>query len=440
MWSSGTGKSPPSILPLLPSVTTQVQDKANRYRKTSCRYCEAPLAEPFLELGTMSLANSFLKESELRDGEFACPLSVTFCPKCRLVQLTHVVPPDLMFSNYLYVSSTTQTFRKHFADYAKEAKQKLGKKEGKALAVDIGSNDGLLTSCYQQEGMTAVGVEPAKNLSRAANEAGVPTVNDYFGQPAVEEILKRWGPADIVSGNNVFAHIDNIPDVLTNVNRLLNSNGIFVIEFPYLVTMLEKMLFDMIYHEHLSYIAVQPLRFILKKFNLEIFSIESVPSHGGSLRVYIQKKTGGRTPSPEVTLFLEREVQGGYGSIKIYQDFAKRVHQVKKDLKDFVEKVKSEGGTLSGYGAAAKGNTLINFCEFNRASIEYLVDDNPLKQNLFSPGAHIPVVSSRHLFEHPTQNVILFAWNFAADILKKLAPLRTEGVRFLTPLPEPKLV
>lgn len=421
-------------------MTTQVQNKTDRYRKTICRYCQAPLAEPFLELGTMPLANSFLTVLELEKEEFSCPLSVTFCPKCCLVQLTHVIPPGLMFSNYLYVSSTTQTFRKHFADYAKEAKQKLGKKRGPALAVDIGSNDGLLASCYRQEGMTGVGVEPAKNLSRAANEAGIPTVNDYFSQPAVEEILKRWGPADIVSGNNVFAHIDNIPDMLTNVNRLLHPCGIFVIEFPYLVTMLEKMLFDMIYHEHLSYLAVQPLRFVLKKFDLEIFSIESVPSHGGSLRVYIQKKAGGRTPSPEVALFLEREVKGGYHSIKIYQDFARRVRQVKKNLRGFVEEVKSEGGTLSGYGAAAKGNTLINFCEFNPETLEYLVDDNPLKQNLFSPGAHIPVVSSRHLFEHPTQNVILFAWNFAADILKKLVPLRAEGVRFLTPLPEPNLV
>lgn len=388
----------------------------------------------------MPLANSFLRREELNEKEFVCPLSVTWCTHCRLVQLTHVVPPEKMFSNYLYVSSTTATFKKHFSDYAKEAKKRLDKKSGPILAVDIGSNDGLLLSCYQREGMTAVGIEPAKNLSQEANRNGFATVNDYFGASSVQEILSRWGGADIVSGNNVFAHIDDIPNVCRSVNELLQPKGIFIIEFPYLVTLLEDILFDMIYHEHLSYIAVAPLKFLLAEFDLEIFAIEKVPSHGGSLRVFIQKKHGGRVISPEVASFLKTEEEKGCGSIRTYQDFAQKVCQVKRELLSFVEKIESEGKSVAGYGAPAKGNTLINFCGLTSDQIDYLVDDNPLKQNLFTPGAKIRVVASRHLFENPTDYVILFAWNFAEEILKKLQPLKPQGTKFIVPLPQPRLM
>lgn len=411
-----------------------------RYRKTACRYCNGRLPEPFLDLGTMPLANSFVTKKQAEDGEFACPLRVACCPSCFLVQLTHVVPPDLMFANYLYVSSTTQTFRRHFGDYARVAKEKLNKQSGTILAVDIGSNDGLLLSCYRGEGMKAVGVEPAKNLSEEANRNGLLTVNDYFGTAAVQKILRDFGLADIISANNVFAHIDDIHDVCRNVNQLLGPRGIFIIEFPYLVTMIEEMLFDMIYHEHLSYIAVTSLRSLLNHFDLEIFAIDRVTSHGGSLRVFIQKKTGGRAVSPEVDRLLENEAKKGYGSGALYTDFTKRVHQVREDLVTFVRELKSQEMSISGYGAPAKGNTLINFCGFRSSEIDYLVDDNPFKQNLLSPGAHIPVVSSKHLFERPTNSVIIFAWNFAEEIIRKMEPLRQKGVKFIIPLPEPRVV
>ena len=405
-----------------------------------CRYCKSSLAEPFLDLGTMALANSFITPEEVKKKEFTCPLRLTWCSVCKLVQLSHVVPPERMFSNYLYVSSTTQTFRKHFADYAKAAKARLLKKKGPWLAVDIGSNDGLLLSCYQNEGMKAVGIEPAKNLSEEANQKGFQTLNDYFSETVVREILETAGPADIISGNNVFAHIDDIHDVCRNVNRLLDKQGIFIIEFPYLVTMVENMLFDMIYHEHLSYIAVGPLQSLLRQFDLEIFAIEEVASHGGSLRVFIQKKNAGHSLSQEVGRFLKQEEAKGYGSFAVYQEFAKRVYQVKEKLVRFVDEIKATGKTVSGYGAPAKGNTLINFCGFRPSQIDYMVDDNPLKQNLLTPGAHLPVVSSQHLNEHPTDYVLIFAWNFAAEIIKKLELLKQKGAKFIVPLPEPKIV
>lgn len=424
------------------SLKTHAQKPAGTeiYRKTACRYCRSPLPEPFLDLGIMPLANSFLTRDELKENEFVCPLCLCWCPACKLVQLSHVVPPEKMFANYLYVSSTTQTFKKHFSDYAKRAKAHLLAKKSQFLAVDIGSNDGLLLSCYQNEGMKAVGVEPAGNLSEQANQRGFRTINNYFGKRAVDQILKESGPADIVSANNVFAHIDDIHTVCLNVERLLDPEGIFVIEFPYLGVMLDEMLFDMIYHEHLSYIAVTPLAHVLKQFGLEIFEIEPVASHGGSLRVSIQKKNGGHPLSPRVETFMAQEAEKGLGSQPVYLEFAERVHAVKKDLAGFVRELKSRGKSISGYGAPAKGNTLINFCGLRSSEIDYIVEDNPLKQNLFTPGARIPVVAGKQLFERPTDYVILFAWNFADEIMKKLTSLRQRGVKFVVPLPRPKII
>ncbi len=419
---------------------TSVTSKPDLYRKTQCRYCHSPLPESFLDLGTMSLANSFLKKEELGQEEFVCPLRLSWCSQCWLVQLSDVVPADKMFHNYLYVSSTTETFKRHFADYAKKIKARLVNPTSNLLAVDIGSNDGLLLSCYEKEGMKAVGVEPAVNLAEEANRNGITTINDYFGACTVDTILSQFGPADVISGNNVFAHIDDIHDVCRNVFRLLKSQGIFVIEFPYLGVMLEKMFFDMIYHEHLSYIGVCALTKLLEQFGLEIFAIEEVVSHGGSLRVFIQKKGAGRPVSGEVTDFLRKETEKGYGSFRVYQEFAGKVNRVKIELLREVSRILSKGKRISGYGAPAKGNTLINFCGLSPSQIDYIVDDNPLKQNLFTPGARIPVVPSSHLFSHPTDYVILFAWNFAEEIIKKLQPLRERDVKFMIPLPHLQVV
>jgi SAM-dependent methyltransferase len=345
----------------------------------------------------------------------------------------------MMFKDYLYVSSTTKTFQKHFADYARSVKEKLPHIE-RPLAIDIGSNDGLLLSCYLQEDMRAIGVDPAKNLADEANKKGLMTINDYFGEKSVKQILEDFGKADAISGNNVFAHIDDTRSVLRNVKELLDEKGLFVIEFPYLVTMVEGMLFDMIYHEHLSYIGILPLEYVLNDFGMEIFEIEEVASHGGSLRVFIQNREGGRPISPQVAKFAEKEQSGGYDSPAVYDNFAKRVYEVKEKLNKFVADAKKEKKSISGYGAPAKSTTLINFCGLTKDDIDYIVDDNPLKQNMLAPGAKIPVVSSAHLHEKPTDIVIIFAWNFAEEIIKKLEPLRQKGVKFIVPLPEPKIV
>jgi SAM-dependent methyltransferase len=414
-------------------------DTVKTYKKEKCRYCDTTLVQPFLNLGELPLANAFLTDEQAKKDEFRCPLALCFCAKCGLVQLSHVVPPKMMFSNYLYVSSTTKTFQTHFSEYAIAVRKKL-KVKREALAVDIGSNDGFLLKCYQQEGLKSVGVEPAKNLSETANTQGLETVNSYFNSESVKTIIQKHGRAEVISGNNVFAHINDIATVCECVNQLLREDGFFVIEFPYLVTMVKELLFDMVYHEHLSYITLTALRHVLDRFNLGIFDLDHVSSHGGSLRVYIQKRGGPYPASPKVGQCLEDERQSGYLLFETYQKFAKRIHRVREIMLKFVNDIKSEGKTISGYGAPAKGNTLISFCGFTDKEIEFIVEDNPLKQNLLTPGSRIPVVSRAHLMENTTDYVILFAWNFAPEILKKLDPLAKKGVKFIIPLPKPHIV
>ncbi len=384
----------------------------------------------------MPLANNLPRKEDLTVPEFACPLSLVFCEKCGLVQLSHVVPPELMFSHYLYVSSTTKTFQEHFADYAKDVRARL--KGTSPLAVDLGSNDGLLLACYQREGMRICGVDPAKNLAEEANKQGLTTLNHFFNKDSVEEILKRFGPASVVSGNNVFAHIDDIQSVLKNVFNLLTDDGFFVIEFPYLGTMLDELLFDMTYHEHLSYIGVTPLTFVAERFGFQIFDIREVSSHGGSLRVFMQKQKGRRPVAAVVGKFLEREKKEKHAELATYQAFAAKVLKVKEDFTALIRRLKHEGKSICGYGAPAKASTLCNFYGMTPKDLDYVVDDNPLKQGRFIPGAHIPIVPSSHLNEAPADYVVIFAWNFAREIIKKISHLEERGTKFLVPLFNPK--
>jgi len=412
--------------------------KKRKFQATLCRYCDSPLRTPFLDLGVMALANSYIENGKQSDDEFKCSLSVTRCDKCDLVQLTHIVPPEKMFSHYLYVSSTTKTFQKHFLDYAKSVSHKIGKEKG--LSIDIGSNDGLLLSSFQKVGFRAVGVEPAKNLSDSANKNGFKTINKFFDASCVDEIKERFGFADVVTANNVFAHINDVQSVCRNVYELLSDDGIFVIEFPYLIEMMDGLLFDMIYHEHLSYLSVTSLKYLMARFDFELFAIDQVNSHGGSLRVFIKKKSANYKMSNEVAEMLRKESHGGYLSDAACEQFGNRVIETKHSLRKYISDIRSRGKSVSGYGAAAKASTIINFCKFTNEDINFIVDDNALKQNHLMPGSRIPIMPSSYLKKHPSDFVIIFAWNFAAEIIGKLEDLKQKGVKFIIPLPQPRVV
>lgn len=409
---------------------------AEEYRASECRYCGEGLSAPFLDLGLQPLANNLVKTPD--EEEFKSPLALCLCGNCGLTQLSHVAPPDLMFKHYLYVSSTTETFRSHFAAYAKQVREIV--KMDKGVALDIGSNDGLLVKCYGNEGFNSIGIDPAENLAEKANAEGIETINGYFDADTVRQVIERKGKADVISANNVFAHIGDIASVMGNVTSLLSDKGVFVIEFPYYKIMQDDLVFDMIYHEHVSYINVEPLNFLMKKYGMEIFDIKEVSSHGGSLRVYSSWSNGCYELTDAASRFIFKESNDKYNSMQKAEEFAKKVSNVKDKLWEFIYKAKAEGKVVAGYGAPAKASTIINYCSFGPEDIKYIVDDNPLKQNLLVPGAHIPIYSSAFLKEQTPDVLIVFAWNFAREIIKNNKALLDKGVEFIIPIPDPVII
>lgn len=404
-----------------------------------CRICGSHGLKTFLSLGQTPLANGFLTKGDLRKEEKSFPLEVCFCQGCKLVQLTCVVPPEIMFKNYVYVSSTTKTFQSHFAKMAGAIKEKFALDEN-SLVVDIGCNDGLLLKAFKKFGIGVIGIEPAANVATVAEAAGIETVNDFLNRAAVEKIIDQKGPADLVTATNVFAHMDDLASAANNVKLLLREGGVFVAEVQYFVDTMEKMTFDNVYHEHLSYFTLTSLDYFFARQGMEIFHVEKVDTHGGSLRIFITKDPGRYPQGPSVREILEYEKNIGVDNIQAYKDFAERVYHVKDRLVEFFDGVKKMGKSIVGYGAPAKGNTLLNFCQLGTQYLDFLVEDNPWKQGLFTPGTHIPVVRPEALEEMRPDYILILAWNFAKEILQKTRRYAKAGTRFIIPLPKLKII
>jgi novobiocin biosynthesis protein NovU/D-mycarose 3-C-methyltransferase len=303
------------------------------------------------------------------------------------------------------------------------------------LAVDVGSNDGLLLSYLQQSGWRVVGVDPASNITRQANEAGIYTVNDFWNRQTATFIKQTQGQADLITGTNVFAHVDDVRGFVQAVKELLKPEGIFVIEVPYLPVMLEDATFDLIYHEHLSYFALAPLVRLFASEDLDVFRVEDVPIHGGSIRVFVQRRNGPFL-SDGVANHLTAEKRQGLGEPRVYERFARRVAHIKEELVESVLSLNHKGFKLVGYGAPAKANTLINYCRLEARHIAYIVDDSPLKQGKYLPGSHIPIVPSCRLQAESPDAIVVFAWNVAEDIIPKLPP----GKTVIVPMPVLKVI
>lgn len=404
-----------------------------------CRICGNKELKEVLSLGVMPLANNFLDKEHISSEEPRFPLEICLCNECKLVQLTHVVDPEKMFRNYVYVTSTTKTFREHFTRMAQDISKRFAL-NSESLAVDIGSNDGLLLGGFKAMGTKVIGVEPATNLAKLAENNGIETVNDFFNDSAADEIIRRKGKADAVTATNVFAHVNDIHSLTRNVKKLLKDDGVFVIEIQYLLDAIEKMTFDNIYHEHLSYFTLTSLTNFFSRNGMEIFDLERNDSHGGTLRAYMQKQGGRRKASHTVNELLEYERKAGIEDEKTYQEFAGKVYGVKDKLLSYVKAIKAKGQRIAAYGAPAKGNTLLNFCGIGKEYIDYVIDDNPLKVGLYTPGTHIPVANSAMLDEETPDYVIILAWNFAGEILEKTKRYADEGVKFIIPLPNPVVV
>lgn len=404
-----------------------------------CRICKNEKLKTFLSLGTTPLANSFLSKEDLKKEEKRFPLELCFCDNCKLVQLTFIVPSEDMFSNYVYLSSTTKTFQKHFSEMAEHITKSFSLSKN-SLAVDIGSNDGILLKGFQKSDVQVIGVEPAANVAKIAEENGVETINDFFNENVVREIIKRKGKADVITATNVFAHIDDIDSVIENVKYLLKDEGIYVIEIQYFVDTIEQMTFDNIYHEHMSYYTLTSLDYFFKKHDMKVFRVERVPTHGGSLRVFTAKNSSMHKVHQSVRKLLEYEKNIGIDNFETYRKFGEKVYSVKEKLINYIKNIKKQSKTIAAYGAPAKGNTLLNFCSIGKDYIEYIVEDNPLKQGLFAPGTHIPVVNPKMLDDKTPDYILILAWNFADEILSKTKKYAEKGVKFIITLPEPRIV
>lgn len=403
----------------------------------SCRICKSSALIDFLSFGNLPIPNSFIKKDELDKKENLYPLTVCFCNSCKLVQLRYIVNPQIMFDNYLYIPSSSQTRLRHFKDLAIKTKQLINLTKP-ALIVDIGSNDGSLLNCFKNLGFDVVGVDPAENLVRIAELNGIETFLGYFNTTIARKIVKKNKKASVITSTNVVAHVANLHEFLSGIELLLDDNGIFICQFPYLLDLLEKRQFDTIYHEHLSYFSIKPLQFLAEQSKLQIFNIERNDLDGGSIRVYWKKKSNKtlEIKSKKIALFLEKEKKAGIYDLQRYRQFSQSVKKLRDSIRNILRDIKKAKKKIAGYGAAAKGNILLNYCKIGRETISYVVDSTSYKQGLFLPGLHIPIFEEARLYEDKPDYVIILAWNFAEEILEKNKKFKKIGGKFILPIPD----
>ncbi len=408
-------------------------------KKVSCRVCKKTNLEMVFSFGPTPLANAFLTKKQIDDPEYYFPLDVYFCHSCSFLQLGHVVDPALLFGNYVYVSSTSPVFINHFKDFAKIVIKDY-KFEKKSLVIDVGSNDGILLKPFKALGMHVLGVEPAKHIAAIARKDGIPTVAEYFTVPVAKRIVHKYRTAKVITATNVFAHIDDLDEVIKGLNVLLDKDGIFIIEAPYLVDFLQKRYFDLVYHEHLSYWAVGTFITLFKRFNMKVIDVQKVPVHGGSIRVFVTKHNSKYDIQDSVKSFIKKEKKLGLDNIDTYKEYAKEVQENKIALLELLSEIKTNGKKIAGYGAPAKGNTLLNFFSIGGETLDYIIDDSKLKQGLFSPGKHIPVVPSNIISRQKPDYILILAWNFAESIIENQMNFRKNGGKFIIPVPKPTIV
>ena len=350
------------------------------------------------------------------------------------MQLSLTVPPEIMFRNYLYVSGTSDTIPTHFAAYAREVAERFVPDGG--LVVEIGSNDGTLLRAFDRSRLRVLGVEPARNIAKLANAAGIPTLDEFFNEATAERVAAEHGRAAAMIGNNVVAHIDDLHGLLRGVQALLAPNGVFVVEFPYLVDLLDRRAYDTIYHEHLSYFSVASVVRLAGEYGMRVVDVRRVSVHGGSIRVFI---SASGTPSAAVGELLALEASIRLADGNPLASFVADVRRQRVDLRALLTETRKRT-RIGGYGAPAKGNTLLNYCGIDTSLVDFIVDRSPLKHGLLTPGTHIPVEPPERLIASGVKETLLLAWNFADEILRQQADYRSSGGRFIIPIPAPRIV
>jgi SAM-dependent methyltransferase len=405
----------------------------------ACRSCGCIDLQMVLSLGSMPLANALITVEELNQPEATYPLELAFCPGCSLVQITETVPPEKLFRDYLYFSSFSDTMLRH-AQTIVERVLETRSLDTNSLAVEIASNDGYLLQFYKQAGISVLGIEPALNIARVAeNERGIRTVTDFFGAETAARLVAQGERADVIHANNVLAHVPDLNGFVQGLRLLLKPEGVAIIEVPYVKDLIDRCEFDTIYHEHLSYFALTALVQLFDRHGLAIQQVERLTIHGGSLRLFVEVDKGQAGTSSVIEL-LEVERSWGVDRLEFYQDFARRVAELKSSLRNFVFDLKDRKERLAAYGAAAKGSTLLNYFDIGNGTLDFVVDRSSHKQGRYMPGVRLPIYSPARLLEEMPSHVLLLTWNFADEILSQQEEYRRRGGKFIIPIPELRVV
>ncbi len=402
----------------------------------ACFICKTEKLTPILNLGHQPPSDAFLKSEDLRKPEVTYPLNLVRCEVCSLVQLDYAIDPNILFRDYVYNTGTNNQLKVNFKSLVDAVVERF-RLTGADLAIDIGSNDGTLLKNYLPYGVKILGIDPS-SVSVIAIREGVPTIISFFNEATAQKVVAEHGKAKMITATNVFAHVADLDSFMKGVTTLLAPDGVFVSDSGYLLDLITELQYDSIYHEHLRYYSLKPLLRLFHDHGLEIFDVERIPNHGGSIRVFGGKK-GAYPISPNVQTLLQLEEKNGLSAPETFSAFAHRVAQSRLSLQTIIFDIKREGKRIVGIGAPAKGNTLLNFCRFGPDSIDYLVEKSELKIGLFTPGSHIPVVDEAKMFEEQPEYGLLLSWNLAEELIKKL---RAKGYRgkFIVPSETPTIL
>lgn len=405
----------------------------------SCRFCDTRLSHSLVDLGMSPLSNAYLAAEKLQAMEPFYPLHAYVCSKCFLVQLPEVQKPENIFTDYAYFSSFSDSWLKHCEAYVEKMIATFGF-GSKHQVIEIASNDGYLLKYFKERNVPVLGIEPAANVAKVAEEAGIPSVVKFFGVNTARELVAKNTRADLLLGNNVLAHVPDINDFVAGMKILLAPRGVITMEFPHLMRLMAENQFDTIYHEHFSYLSLKSVQTIFAKHGITLFDVEELPTHGGSLRIYGRHAEDDSKPvKRSIQELLAREEKAGVSDLDAYAAYGQKVYDTKRKLLSFLIDAKTKGKSIVGYGAPAKGNTLLNYCGIRSDFLDYTVDRSPHKQGLYLPGTHLPIYAPDKIRETKPDYVLILPWNLKDEISAQLTYIKEWGGKFVVPIPEVKV-